>query len=97
MPGVTAAEASSTEGPDKPPFVNFFSDGLYFSPAEYIQQLDAVHKAKPIKGDRYGNGGTTKELEEAFVKTYRQRKGDLLSLGNHGQPGRDQSTEWRQH
>jgi threonine aldolase len=82
MPGVSATEPIySTEGIDKPPFVNFVSDGLYFSPAEYIQQLDAIHKSKPIKGDRYGNGGTTKELEEAFVKLTGKEKAIFFPTG----------------
>ena len=82
MPGAAAAETSyCSEGVDKPPFVNFFSDGLYFAPAEYIQQLDAIHKAKPIKGDRYGNGGTTKELEEAFVKLTGKEKAIFFPTG----------------
>ncbi|HTF20176.1 MAG TPA: beta-eliminating lyase-related protein [Chryseolinea sp.] len=82
LPGASLADVSySTEGPEKPPFVNFVSDGLYFSPEEYVQKLDAIHKAKPIKGDRYGNGGTTKELEEAFVKLTGKEKAIFFPTG----------------
>jgi len=84
MPGAEIAAATTATSPDPAeeiPFVNFVSDGLYFSPSEYIQKLDQIHKATPIKGDRYGNGGTTKELEEAFAKLTGKEKAIFFPTG----------------
>lgn len=70
------------ETPIKPQTpVNFIYDGLDFSPQEYIKKLNEVNQAKPIEPDFYGNGGTTKALEDEFAKITGKEKAIYLPTG----------------
>ena len=61
--------------------VNFIYDGLDFSPQEYLEKLNEVNQAEPIEPDFYGNGGTTKALEDEFVKITGKEKAIYLPTG----------------
>ncbi len=66
---------------NKKPLLNFISDGLLLSPAEYLQKLDEINKKSEIEPDFYGNGGATKRLEDAFVKITGKEKAIFLPTG----------------
>jgi len=71
-----------TEGPIKPQTtVNFIYDGLNFRPQEYLEKLNEINQIKPIKPDFYGNGGTTKALEDEFAKITGKEKAIYLPTG----------------
>ena len=61
--------------------VNFIYDGLNFSPGEYLEKLSEINQVKPIEPDFYGNGGTTKALEDAFAKITGKEKAIYLPTG----------------
>jgi threonine aldolase len=63
------------------PIVNFISDGLFFSPQEYLEKLNKINATDPIEMDFYGNSGSTKELEEAFSKITGKEKAIYLPTG----------------
>ena len=73
--------APEQEIKNKKPLVNFISDGLLLSPAEYLQKLDEINKISPIEPDFYGNGGVTKRLEDEFVKITGKEKAIFLPTG----------------
>ncbi len=82
LPSTGFASGGNSSDPVKEnEFINFVSDGLYFSPAEYIKKLDGINTLSTIKGDRYGNGGATKELEEAFAKLTGKEKAVFFPTG----------------
>ena len=61
--------------------VNFIYDGLNFTPQEYLEKLNEVNQVKPIEPDFYGNGGTTKALENKFAKITGKEKAIYLPTG----------------
>ncbi len=61
--------------------VNFIYDGLALSPSEYLLKLQEINTTKPIEPDFYGNGGTTKSLEDEFVKLTGKEKAIYLPTG----------------
>jgi threonine aldolase len=69
------------KSPEAKPPVNFVSDGLLFSPSQYIQKLAEIDKAKKIEPDFYGNQGATKALEEEFAKLTGKEKAIYLPSG----------------
>ena len=66
---------------DKKPLVNFIFDGLGLSPSDYIDRLKKIDAESAIKPDFYGNGGATKELEDAFAKLTGKEKAIYLPTG----------------
>ena len=68
-----------TDTPEIP--VNFFSDGLALSPGRYIEKLAEINKSDNLKRDFYGNGGSTKLLEEEFAKLTGKEKAIYLPTG----------------
>lgn len=61
--------------------VNFIYDGFGFNPSEYIDKLQEINKSKPIEPDFYGDGGTTKLIEEEFAKITGKEKAIYLPTG----------------
>ncbi len=79
--GETNCEAQFAVKNAKLPQVNFISDGLRFSPEEYVQKLQEINKHAPIQADVYGSGGATKHLEEAFAKLTGKEKAIFMPSG----------------
>lgn len=71
---------NETSNKTKPP-VNFIYDGLALSPNQYLAKLQEINQTKPIELDIYGNGGTTKLLEDEFVKLTGKEKAIYLPTG----------------
>lgn len=67
-------------GKDTTP-VNFIYDGLFFSPREYLEKLNEIHRNTPIEPDFYGNGGATKSLEDNFAQLTGKEKAIYLPTG----------------
>lgn len=61
--------------------VNFIFDSLGFSPQKYLEKLNEINKTQPIELDLYGNGGTTKSLEDEFAKLTGKEKAIYLPTG----------------
>ncbi len=61
--------------------INFIYDGLAFLPEDYLQILGEIHDGSPIQPDYYGNGGSTKNLEETFAKLTGKDKAIYLPTG----------------
>ncbi len=61
--------------------VNFVTDGLIFSPLEYIEKLKEINKSKAIEHDIYGQGGDTASLEKEFAKLTGKEKAIYLPTG----------------
>lgn len=61
--------------------VNFIYDGLALEPNEYLKKLQEINKSKPIEPDFYGDGGTTKLIEEEFAKITGKEKAIYLPTG----------------
>ena len=61
--------------------VNFLFDGLFFSPAEYLEKLGEINRQQPIEQDIYMNGGATQQLEEAFAALTGKEKAIYLPTG----------------
>lgn len=61
--------------------VNFIYDGLELTPRQYIEKLTEIDKGKTLEPDFYGNGGTTKLLEEKFAKLTGKEKAIYLPTG----------------
>lgn len=61
--------------------VNFVSDGLHLSPAAYISTLRDIEESSSIQPDIYGNGGSTRSLEEAFARLTGKEKAIYLPTG----------------
>lgn len=61
--------------------VNFIYDGLALDPTEYLNKLQEINKSKPIEPDFYGDGGTTKLIEEEFAKITGKEKAIYLPTG----------------
>lgn len=78
MPGAQPKEPFATA--NKAP-VNFLFDGLFFSPAEYLEKLGEIHRQQPIEQDIYMNGGATQQLEEAFAALTGKEKAIYLPTG----------------
>jgi threonine aldolase len=63
------------------PAVNFIYDGLELSPRQYLEILTKIDQREGIRSDFYGNGGTTKLLEEKFAKLTGKEKAIYLPTG----------------
>jgi len=61
--------------------VNFIYDGLELSPRQYLEVLTDIDQEKPLESDFYGNGGSTKQLEEEFAKLTGKEKAMYLPTG----------------
>jgi len=61
--------------------VNFIYDGLELSPRQYLEKLTEIDQGERLEPDFYGNGGTTKELEEIFAKLTGKKKAIYLPTG----------------
>ncbi len=61
--------------------VNFIFDGLWFSPQAYLDKLREINQKQAIAPDFYGNGGSTKQLEETFAKITGKEKAIFLPTG----------------
>ncbi|MEO7991512.1 MAG: aminotransferase class I/II-fold pyridoxal phosphate-dependent enzyme [Chryseolinea sp.] len=61
--------------------VNFIYDGLALLPNEYLEKLQEINKSKAIEPDFYGDGGTTKLIEEEFAKITGKEKAIYLPTG----------------
>ena len=66
---------------DKFSAINFFSDGLNYTPEEYLETLLAVNKDNIIGPDFYSQGGATTALEEAFARLTGKEKAVFLPTG----------------
>lgn len=67
--------------PESQANVNFIFDGLHLTPFEYLTKLQEINQSNPIEPDFYGNGGSTKLLEEAFAKITGKEKAIYLPTG----------------
>lgn len=82
LPVTGLSEIPSLELPNKPSkLVNFIYDGLALTPREYLEKLNQIDKKKPIASDFYGNGGTTKLIEDEFAKITGKEKAIYLPTG----------------
>jgi len=63
------------------PAVNFSYDGPMFSPQDYLEKLNEIDQASPIKIDYYSSGGVTQELEEEFARITGKEKAIYLPTG----------------
>lgn len=79
LPRMAWAEETVLE--EKKSHVNFVGDGLFFFPTEYIQKLKEINDTKPFDPDFYGEGGVTKQLEEAFAKLTGKEKAIFVPTG----------------
>jgi len=76
------SENNKTNLANKPEIVvNFIYDGLELTPRQYIEKLAEIDKGKILEADFYGNGGTTKLLEEKFAKLTGKEKAIYLPTG----------------
>lgn len=70
LPGI-ATKAFAKESVKTQPAVNqtvsFNDDGVFYQPAEYINKLQEINAAQPIKMDFYGGGGAVAQLCEQFA------------------------------
>ncbi|NER13390.1 threonine aldolase [Leptobacterium flavescens] len=86
VPGVALANEPEKEKREvarasRSSFVNFVSDGLFFSPQDYIEKLSDINSNQEIQQDFYGNGGATKELEQEFAKITGKEKAIFVPTG----------------
>lgn len=72
---------SSIKSQKQNPPINFFFDGLGFSPQSYLEQLNEINKVKPIAPDYYGKGGATTLLEKEFAVLTGKEKAIYLPSG----------------
>lgn len=70
-----------TDSTDSKQLTNFFTDGLIFSPPQYLQLLQDIYEKEPFKRDFYGNGGVTQALEEEFARLTGKEKAIYLPSG----------------
>jgi len=75
---LSSDEAGSPYGND---IVNFVYDGLNLSPQQYIDKLRDIDLANRIEPDFYGNGGSTKRLEDEFARLTGKEKAMYLPTG----------------
>ncbi|SEP66775.1 L-threonine aldolase [Hyunsoonleella jejuensis] len=61
--------------------VNFIYDGLNLSPRQYLKKLTEIDERESLEPDFYGNGGTTRALEEKFAKLTGKGKAIYLPTG----------------
>ena len=61
--------------------VNFYYDGLDFTPDQYINKLQEVSASRSIPGDVYGKGGPTAALEKSFAQLTGKEKAIYLPSG----------------
>ncbi|UZR94202.1 threonine aldolase family protein [Chondrinema litorale] len=66
---------------DDKPLVNMVTDGIIFSPKQYLEKLLEINQTKTIGSDIYGKGGATKQLEEAFAKVTGKEKAIYVPTG----------------
>jgi len=66
--GATSPAAAATHAAPASDVVNFLSDGLGLSPAEYAAQLAQVAAAKDFEPDNYSLGGAVEQIERAFAQ-----------------------------
>ena len=62
-------------------FVNFFRDGVVYSVADHLNELQKIHTLHPIKRDGYGYGGIVEELEKKFAELTGKEKAIYLPSG----------------
>ncbi|HAP63253.1 MAG TPA: threonine aldolase, partial [Cytophagales bacterium] len=73
-----APEASPAKAQET---VNFVSDGLRFSPQQYVDKLQEISTTQGIERDFYGNGGAVQELERKFARLTGKEKAIFMPSG----------------
>ena len=83
LPGQSLFANNNNELPMPPaePIVRFSGDGEVFDGAAYWEQLQLAHEKKPIKVDRYGNGGAVEELQNKFAAITGKEKAIYMPTG----------------
>ncbi|HMK27294.1 MAG TPA: aminotransferase class I/II-fold pyridoxal phosphate-dependent enzyme [Chitinophagaceae bacterium] len=76
-----AAETDKKYLPPAEPVVKFFYDGEGFDGAAYWEQLQQANSKKPIKVDRYGNGGVVDDLQKKFEAITGKEKAIYMPTG----------------
>lgn len=61
--------------------VNFVSDGVIFSPKEYLEKLSEINSLTSINSDHYGKGGVTESMEIEFARITGKEKAIYLPTG----------------
>ncbi len=61
--------------------INFFFDGVFRNPEEYVEKLSEISKDQKINGDFYGNGGDVNALEEKFAEITGKEKAIYMPSG----------------
>lgn len=84
LPGMQSAAVpipTISGGAKKFPLVNFTTDGLNYTPEEYLAILLEMSQSAPIGADYYAQGGVTAELELAFAALTGKEKAVFLPTG----------------
>lgn len=76
-----ASAATAPQTADEKPLLNMISDGLFFSPGEYLRKLEELNNTQAIEADFYGNGGVTTELEKRMAQLTGKEKAIFLPTG----------------
>jgi threonine aldolase len=76
-----AANKSNVTTPPAEPFVEFYSDGRMYNATDYIQRLQEINAANPIRRDSYGNGGAVAALEKKFEEITGKEKAIFMPSG----------------
>ena len=63
------------------PVVKFYADGEFFDGPSYWHQLEEANKKQLVKIDRYGNGGSVKDLEKRFAVITGKEKAIYMPSG----------------
>jgi threonine aldolase len=84
----TSIEVSAQSAPDerRRATVNFVSDGLMLSPADYVERLSLLLRERGIAADDYSRGGVVEALELAFARLLGKEAAIFMptgTLANH--------------
>ncbi len=67
--------------PANGPEIFFFYDGIFYEPAQYIEQLQKANTKHPIEQDFYGSGGAVASLEKKFEEITGKEKAIYMPSG----------------
>ncbi|NMM47892.1 threonine aldolase family protein [Marinigracilibium pacificum] len=82
LPGtITGNEFLDLNSDKDSKIINFFFDGIYFTPEMYINKLQEINSKLQIKGDTYFQGGITEILEQRFSEITGKEKSIFLPTG----------------
>ena len=81
LPAMPAQAEEILSAPPEGPVIRFFGDSDSYNPSQYLEQLQAFHKKKPIERDNYGNGGSVAALEKKFEEITGKEKAIFLPTG----------------